>query len=64
MSSPPLPVDEVNPEDLPIPDPAPIALPMQNAVGGPFSFSSDPSLSPPTMPMSARDTFLAAIKIR
>nr|DAD21602.1 TPA_asm: hypothetical protein HUJ06_023065 [Nelumbo nucifera] len=48
----------VNP-DLPRPDPTTMAFPMKAEVGGPFSFSSDPSLRPPTIPTSTRDTFLA-----
>lgn len=44
---------------IPRPDPDPIALPMEYEGGGPFSLSSDPSLSPPTIPTSVRDIFLA-----
>lgn len=36
-----------------------IALPINAAVGRVFSFSTDASSSPPTMPMSAKFTFLA-----
>lgn len=50
---------EGNP-DLPRPVPMPMALPMYAELGNPFSFSSGSSLSPPTIPISARFTFLAA----
>lgn len=63
MSLSPTACEDVNP-DLPRPDPDPIALPMKNEVGGPFSLSSDPSVNPPTMPTSTRDTFLAASKFK
>ena len=52
-------VEEDKP-DLPIPDPAPMACAIYHAVAGPFPFSSEASLRPLTIPMSARFIFLAA----
>lgn len=49
----------INP-DLLRPEPAPIALPMEYEARGPLSLSSEPSLSAPTTPTSASETFLAA----
>lgn len=47
--------------DLLIPDPVATVLPpMYHAGAGPLSFSFDVSPSPPTTPISAKLTFLAA----
>lgn len=42
------------------PDATPMAIPMLDEGSGPLSFDSDPSVNPPTMPMSAKLALLAA----
>lgn len=56
--------DAVAALDLLAPDPTPMATPMLNEGIGPFSFDSGPSVKPPTIPMSAKLTFLAAIRYK
>lgn len=47
------------------PDAAPMAIPMSNeGKPAPFSFDPDASINPPTMPMSDKLTFLAAIDMK
>lgn len=60
----PVVVEEGKPVVLPRPDPAPIALPIKDGGGGALSFSWDSSVSPPTIPMSAKFVFLGAVIFR